>query len=111
MNIMVQSLTHLLYYFFLSLSLQDLNKNTYIEAVNGAKRPAIEIFTYALQFFKEHALQELSDQSSTQILNDDVKWVITVPAIWREPAKQFMREAAYKVKISVYNTRLFMSLN
>uniref|UniRef100_A0A672R412 Heat shock 70 kDa protein 12A-like n=1 Tax=Sinocyclocheilus grahami TaxID=75366 RepID=A0A672R412_SINGR len=28
--------------------------------------------------------------------NADVRWVITVPAIWKMPAKQFMREAAYK---------------
>ena len=26
---------------------------------------------------------------------EDVRWVITVPAIWRSAAKQLMREAAY----------------
>lgn len=26
---------------------------------------------------------------------EDVRWVITVPAIWRSAAKQVMREAAY----------------
>ena len=31
-------------------------------------------------------------------LKDDIRWVITVPAIWRQEAKQFMREAAYQVK-------------
>lgn len=30
-------------------------------------------------------------------MSDDVKWVLTVPAIWKQPAKQFMREAAYEV--------------
>lgn len=28
----------------------------------------------------------------------DIRWVLTVPAIWRQPAKQFMRQAAYKVQ-------------
>ena len=28
---------------------------------------------------------------------EDVRWVVTVPAIWRQQAKQFMREAAYQV--------------
>ncbi len=60
---------------------------------------ALQVFSFALKFFKEHALQELSDQSSTKILNEDVRWVITVPAIWKAPAKQFMRAAAYEVKI------------
>lgn len=42
-------------------------------------------------------LQELSDQTGGDFDNNDVRWVITVPAIWKMPAKQFMREAAYKV--------------
>lgn len=42
-------------------------------------------------------LQELSDQAGADFDNADVRWVITVPAIWKMPAKQFMREAAYKV--------------
>lgn len=106
---------------------------------------ALDIFAYALAFFKEQALkvtppvtfnqshlydtdgntqqeaercllcsvvtrlftmsfastrftsQELSDQTAGEFDNDDVRWVITVPAIWKMPAKQFMREAAYKV--------------
>jgi len=55
------------------------------------------VFAHALRFFYEHALQELSDQSATTIVNDDIRWVITVPAIWKAPAKQFMRLAAYQV--------------
>lgn len=43
-------------------------------------------------------LQELSDQAGAEFDNADVRWVITVPAIWKMPAKQFMREAAYKVQ-------------
>lgn len=62
--------------------------------------PALTIFTYALQYFKEHALRELSDQSGTRFVNEDVRWVITVPAIWKQSAKQFMREAAYQVRLS-----------
>uniref|UniRef100_A0A8C5EFS2 Heat shock protein 12A n=1 Tax=Gouania willdenowi TaxID=441366 RepID=A0A8C5EFS2_GOUWI len=45
-------------------------------------------------------LQELSDQTGGDFDNNDVRWVITVPAIWKMPAKQFMREAAYKVRWS-----------
>lgn len=62
---------------------------------------ALKVFAHALRFFKSHCLQELSDQSSTRIVNDDIRWVITVPAIWRQPAKQFMRQAAYEVSIGM----------
>uniref|UniRef100_A0A8P4KDY4 Heat shock protein 12A n=1 Tax=Dicentrarchus labrax TaxID=13489 RepID=A0A8P4KDY4_DICLA len=45
---------------------------------------------------KLHTTAELSDQTGGDFDNNDVRWVITVPAIWKMPAKQFMREAAYK---------------
>ena len=79
--------------------LQELHKGVEIEAANGKGMLALKIFAHALEFFKEHCLQELSDQSSTRITNEDVRWVITVPAIWKQPAKQFMRQAAYEVRI------------
>jgi len=78
----------------------ELNSNTEIQAANGQTFRAISVFTHALRFFKEHALAEVSEQSGTRILNEDVRWVITVPAIWKAPAKQFMREAAYEAGIA-----------
>nr|XP_015199351.1 PREDICTED: heat shock 70 kDa protein 12B [Lepisosteus oculatus] len=76
-------------------STTDLTLETELEAVNGRKMRAIEVFAHALRFFREHALKEVKDQSSAVLEGGDVRWVITVPAVWRQPAKQFMREAAY----------------
>ncbi|XP_035208613.1 heat shock 70 kDa protein 12A-like isoform X3 [Stegodyphus dumicola] len=77
-----------------------LSRDTLIYAANGRGLSAMTVFAHALRYFKEHALQELSDQSATTILNDDARWVVTVPAIWRQPAKQFMRNAAYEAGIA-----------
>ncbi|KAM6956109.1 heat shock 70 kDa protein 12A isoform 2-T2 [Aplochiton taeniatus] len=74
----------------------NLSIDTDLLAANGKRVKAIDIFAYALAFFKEQALKELTDQSGSDFDNNDVRWVITVPAIWKMPAKQFMREAAYK---------------
>uniref|UniRef100_A0A1A8QDH4 Heat shock protein 12B n=2 Tax=Nothobranchius TaxID=28779 RepID=A0A1A8QDH4_9TELE len=78
-------------------STSDLTMETELEAVNGRKVRAIEVFAHALRFFREHALKEVKDQSSSVLEGEEVRWVITVPAVWRQPAKQFMREAAYLV--------------
>jgi hypothetical protein len=56
------------------------------------------VFAMTLNYFKNHALRELTDAMGSKVLSQDVRWVITVPAIWRQRAKQFMREAAYEVK-------------
>lgn len=74
----------------------NLNMETDLIAANGKKVKALEIFAYALQFFREQAMKELSDQAGSDYSASDVRWVITVPAIWKQPAKQFMRHAAYK---------------
>ncbi|EGW09115.1 Heat shock 70 kDa protein 12A [Cricetulus griseus] len=78
----------------------DLTMDTDLTAANGKKVKALEIFAHALQHFKEQALKELSDQAGSDFENSDVRWVITVPAIWKQPAKQFMREAAYQAGLA-----------
>ncbi|KAH9518497.1 Heat shock 70 kDa protein 12A [Bulinus truncatus] len=87
----------------IGLSAMELSLDTKLVAANGEKFPAIKVFAYCLEFFKTHALQQLSDQSGTEILNEDIRWVITVPAIWKAPAKQFMREAAYEAGLASRN--------
>jgi hypothetical protein len=39
------------------------------------------------------------------VVETDIHWVLTVPAIWKDNAKQFMREAAQQVFV------LFVILN
>lgn len=79
--------------------MQNLTEETEIKAANGKSMKAITVFSYSLRFFKEHVLEELSDQMSTRLVDNDICWVITVPAIWKAGAKQFMRKAAYNVSI------------
>lgn len=42
-----------------------------------------------------------SKAKTRKFCNDDVHWVLTVPAIWDLKAKQFMRDAAEKVRFMV----------
>ena len=72
-----------------------------VTAVNGKQLPALTVFAHVLEFFATHALQQLSDQSGTEFRRQDVRWVVTVPAIWREPAKQLMRQAALAVSATL----------
>uniref|UniRef100_A0A8K9V3F5 Heat shock protein 12A n=1 Tax=Oncorhynchus mykiss TaxID=8022 RepID=A0A8K9V3F5_ONCMY len=61
---------------------------------------------------KLHTTAELSDQAGAEFDNTNIRWVITVPAIWKMPAKQFMREAAYKAGLVPRDTpeQLIISL-
>jgi hypothetical protein len=62
------------------------------KAVNGATAPAADIIRMALAQIHSEARRGVSSLG-------DVLWVITVPAIWSDAAKQIMREAAIKAGI------------
>lgn len=64
--------------------------------VTGKELPAIKVFTESIRFLKDHFLEMFTDKKLGFTIND-VFFVITVPAIWSDAAKQFMRVASEKV--------------
>ena len=56
------------------------------------------VFAHSLRYLKDRAIEIIRERTGDENYNEkDIRWVITVPAIWRPAAKQFMREAACKV--------------
>lgn len=65
---------------------------------------ALTVFALAIKFLKSDLLTESENRIGDAGLSaDDVHWVLTVPAIWNDAAKQFMREAAMKVIYIIKN--------
>jgi len=50
----------------------------------------------SIKFMKGHLLDKIQTRVH-DITDADIFWVLTVPAIWNDAAKQFMREAALDV--------------
>ena len=59
------------------------------------------VFRYSIQYMKEHLERRLKN-SIQDFRPTDIKWVITVPAIWNDSAKKFMRQAAEQVSIHLH---------
>lgn len=79
---------------------QELTLYTELEDINGKKHRAIAIFTMAIRFLKERLLQNIKRREFSYIGEHEIRWVLTVPAMWSEKAKQYMREAAKEVWIT-----------
>lgn len=79
--------------------MQELHRGIELEAANGKTVLASVVFAHALRYFKDCCLRELNEQSisHSSVSAEKIQWVITVPAIWRQSAKQFMRLAAMQV--------------
>ncbi|KAL4230259.1 hypothetical protein ACF0H5_010645 [Mactra antiquata] len=98
---------HRKYYFFRRFKMilhtrPHLHRETTIEDETGKSLTAKTIFVHGLRFLKDHALNTINSQGKA-VDELDIHWVLTVPAIWSDGAKQFMREAALKAGIESNN--------
>ncbi|ETN98748.1 putative chaperone protein, partial [Reticulomyxa filosa] len=70
---------------------QDLEP--YLIAANGKKRKTLDVLKQVFTFLRESIMKILRDSTLVEKI-EEVQWVVTVPAIWSNTAKNSMREAA-----------------
>ncbi|KAJ8310960.1 hypothetical protein KUTeg_011487 [Tegillarca granosa] len=75
----------------------ELSEDLEINDVSGKPLSAMKVFSLSIKALKESLLNSLKTHGAETIESRDILWVVTVPAIWTEPAKQFMRDAAESV--------------
>ena len=68
-----------------------------MDDITGKPLKALTVFSMYIRFLRQHLLETIQRQT-LNILETDIHYVITVPAIWDDKAKQFMREAAIEVR-------------
>ena len=64
---------------------------------SGKTMNASKVFSSVFKFLRDFILNVMEKQGIGKLNDHEIVWVITVPAIWSNKAKQFMREAAVKV--------------
>ncbi|XP_063415832.1 heat shock 70 kDa protein 12A-like [Mytilus trossulus] len=85
------------YYYFHSFKMilhqKRITADIKIKDELGKEIEALKVFQYAIKFLKDHLFKSISDKRKG-IMEKDLHYVLTAPAIWETSAKQFMREAA-----------------
>lgn len=74
----------------------------------GNTLSALYVFSESIKYFKNHFITS-SRVASLNIKDEDIHWVLTVPAIWSDCAKQFMREAAKMVCYKIFDNSFTIS--
>ena len=88
-------------YVYAILTQKGLTRKKRVKDMNGKKMLAMTIFSMAINYMRNHVM-DLLKQQVTDIEQSDIMFVLTVPAIWNDAAKQFMREAAIAVSCFVH---------
>ena len=84
---------------------QDIYRSQKISALNGKEFSLLDVIAHILHHLKDQLLIELRDHGK-KLKASDFDWVITVPAIWKDRARELMLEAGYMVCLKlklVYN--------
>ncbi|XP_062596268.1 heat shock 70 kDa protein 12B-like, partial [Saccostrea cucullata] len=106
------------YYFFrrFKMALYDedrkvaLTRNTKIKDIRNKELLALHVFSHSIEFLKKDCFENLKIKGLQDEVNfeKEILWVLTVPAIWDDAAKQFMRTAATEAGLP--NDRLMICL-
>ncbi|KAK3085591.1 hypothetical protein FSP39_005798 [Pinctada imbricata] len=76
-----------------------------LREAGGKELRAMTVFSESIGALKKH-LDDLLDLRGTTIDPDEIEWVLTVPAIWTDSAKQFMRKACVEAGIKDHLLRI-----
>ncbi|NXP25613.1 HS12B protein, partial [Scytalopus superciliaris] len=103
------------WYFFqnFKMNLYNTVAGMELKATNGKMLPALTVFSQSLCYLKQHALNTIREASVQTVYDqEEITWVITVPAIWSSAARQFMRLAAKEAGIisNMFSENLVIAL-
>lgn len=79
--------------FKMELYKDHLDRNKTLKTEDGKEMKAIKVVSSIISYLKDHMRKTIKDRA-IDIRETEIRWVVTVPAIWSDPAKQMMREAA-----------------
>ncbi|XP_052072640.1 heat shock 70 kDa protein 12A-like [Mytilus californianus] len=77
---------------------RKISRRRMMNDVNGQKLQSLMVVSECLRFLRNDFLKILHENVNFVELKD-IHWVLTVPAIWSDQAKQFMRQAANQAGI------------
>ena len=70
-----------------------------VKSIDGREMPLMTVISESLKFISNRALLKLEEQIGKCINIKKIRWVLTVPALWSEEHKLFMRKAAVEAGI------------
>lgn len=79
------------------MSLYHMQTN--VKSIDGREMPLMTVIAESLKFISGRAIAKLEEQIGKGIQINKIRWVLTVPALWSEEHKLFMRKAAVEAGI------------
>lgn len=102
---LVENGQHQEWYFFTKIKMrllykEKISRTDTIEDEWGKPMLGITILSMIIRYLKDDLFKRL-EQRGMPLRDQDILWVLTVPAIWSDAAKQFTKEATKEVYVVI----------
>ena len=98
------------YEFFKNIKMNLYKKIYIVKSTNGKEANIEKIITKILENISKEAISQIRRNHDKTITKKDIKWVVTIPAIWEEKSKQIMINASREAGLINENTDLSLFL-
>lgn len=75
-----------------------LHLDSHAKSADGRQLSLMKVISESLRYISEKAIEKLTEQVG-KVISTKIRWVLTVPALWSEEHKHFMRRAAVEARI------------
>lgn len=76
----------------------NISRDIQVDDIFGKPISVMYLIEKAIEYFKSHLVDKLTYRGMETRITD-VRWVLTIPAVWTDQAKQVMRECAIQAGI------------
>ncbi|KAJ3450419.1 hsp70 family protein [Anaeramoeba flamelloides] len=73
--------------------------NSFIKSHSGRVFKLTDVVSWTLRWLKQLAMEHLNSIVRKNVTNEEIKWVIPVPAIWSQETKLIMVTCAYRAEM------------
>ena len=98
------------YEYFKHIKMNLYKKNYIIKSTNDREANIELIITKILKEVSKKAIEQIHRKHDQNINREDIKWVVTIPAIWEEKSKKIMINASRSAGLINNNTDLSLFL-
>ena len=98
------------YEYFRNIKMNLYKKNYKIKSTNGKEANIEIIITKILEVVSKNAINQIRKKHDSSLTKEDIKWVVTIPAIWEEQSKKIMINASISAGLIKKNSDLSLFL-
>ena len=98
------------YEYFRNIKMNLYKKIYKIKSTNGKEADIELIITKILEVVSKNAIDQIKKKHNSSIKKEDIKWVVTIPAIWEEKSKKIMINASISAGLIKENSDLSLFL-